>query len=156
VPRQSEWYQHLPAALDTLRALPCPVVDRAAIETLFHLGRRQAIRFLARFGGYQSGKAYLLDRVELIRQLEFLLDDPGFHQDRVRRRRVAAMAGELQKDWAARQIPISPPQIRVRGFEDLPEAVRLEDGRLEIRFTTQEELLTHLLALTQALARELS
>lgn len=156
MPRQNEWYQHLPAALVALRALPCPVVDRATIETLFRLGRRQAIRFLASFGGYQSGKAYLLDRLELIQQLEALLEDPGFRQDRARRRRIATMADGLQKDWVARQTPVSLPQVRVRGFSDLPDAIRLNEGRLEIRFATQEELLSHLLALVQALARELS
>jgi hypothetical protein len=156
MPRQNEWYQHLPAALEILRGLPCPVVDRASIETLFHLGRRQAIRFLARFGGYQSGRTYLLDRIELIHQLEALLDEPDYHRDRSRRRRVAIMARDLQKDWAARQTPVSPPLSNIRSLNDLPRAVRLDEGRLEIVFQTREELLTHLLALVRALAAELN
>jgi hypothetical protein len=156
MPRQSEWYQHLPAALEALRALPCPVIDRASVEILFHLKRRQAIRFLARFGGFQSGKTYLIDRDGLIRQLEAVTAGADFRQDRKRRQRVATLATELQKDWAARQTPISPPSSPIQGFADLPEAVRLEAGRLEIRFNSHEELLTHLLSLARALARELN
>lgn len=156
MPRQNEWYQHLPAALEILRALPCPVVDRSTVETLFHLKRRQAIRFLHRFGGYLSGKAYLLNRDQLIAQLEAILDDPDYRQDRRRRQRVAGMAQELQKHWAARQTPITPPRVRIQGFADLPASISLEERRLEIRFETREELLTHLLSLVQALARELN
>ncbi len=132
------------------------MVDRASVEALFGLSRRQAIRFMGRFGGYLSGKAFLIDRNELIAQLEALSDGTDFQQDRTRRRRVAAMATELQRDWAARQTPISPPSSPVRGFGDLPEAVRLEESRVEIRFASHEELLTHLLTLVRALARELN
>lgn len=154
--RPREWYQRVPGALAALRALPCPVVDRATLEILLGLGRRQAIRMMVHFGGYQSGKAYLVDRDELIRQLEELRQGADYVYDRARRRRVAAMAESLAAEWGARQTVISPPRKPVWSKSDLPETVRWEEGRLEIRYTGQEDLLTQLLALVQALARELS
>lgn len=156
LPRPVEWYQHVPAAIYTLRGLPCPVVDRSCVESIFHLGRRQAIRLMSRFGGYQSGKAYLLDRLDLIQKLEAILDQANFSQDRARRQRVASMAIELQQNWKARQKTIQPAPSPIRGFADLPHSIILEERRLEIHFATQEELLTHLLSLVQALAQELN
>lgn len=154
--RQKEWYQRVPSALAALRALPCPVVDRATLEILLGLRRRQAIRMMVHFGGYLSGKAYLVDREDLIRQLETIRQGDDYIHDQARRRRVAQMAAKLNEDWAARQTVIAPPRRRIEGFADLPGTVRLEEGRLEIAFANQEDLLTQLLALVQALARELN
>jgi hypothetical protein len=154
VPRQREWYQRVPKALTALRALPCPVVDRGALEVLLGLGRRQAIRLMAEFGGYQSGKTYLVDRESLIEKLESIRQGNDYNHDKARRRRVAELAERFAAEWEARRTLISPPHKKVRSQEDLPESVRLEEGRLEIRFTNREDLLTQLLALAQAFARD--
>ena len=58
--------QQLPAALDELRRFPAPVLDRAALEKLLRVERRTAIRLLHRFGGFQAGKTFLVDRLQLI------------------------------------------------------------------------------------------
>jgi hypothetical protein len=49
----------------------CPV-DRAVIEQIFGLKRRQAIELLHQFGGYQAGRTFLLDRVRLLEALRSL------------------------------------------------------------------------------------
>ena len=69
MPRKSEWLQQLPSALEELRRFPAPVVDRAALQKLLRVERRTAIRLLHRFGGFQAGKTFLIDRVELIAAL---------------------------------------------------------------------------------------
>jgi hypothetical protein len=77
VPRKPEWIEQLPFALEELRLFPAPVIDRA-IEKVLRIERRTAIRILNRFGGFQSGKTFLIGREKLIAKLE---------EDRPRRRR---------------------------------------------------------------------
>ena len=75
-----------PRIIEELRRLPVPVLDRATIEKLFGLKRRQAIGLPHRFGGYQSGKTFLVDRQELVEQLEALRDGETFSHEQRRRR----------------------------------------------------------------------
>jgi hypothetical protein len=142
--------------LEALERLPCPVVDRAALEILFGVSRRTAIRLMSQFGGYRSGKTYLVGREELLRQLRGWTGSHEFERGKARRRRVGAMAEDLARSWTARQTVISPPREPVKGLENLPEGVRLGEQKLEIDFDGQEDLLTKLLALVQGLARHLS
>ena len=81
MPRQAEWLQQVPAALKALEHVTTPVIDRATLEKLLRIHRRSAIRLMHRFGGYQAGRTFLIDRPALMRQL----------------RRIAA--GECAKLW---------------------------------------------------------
>ena len=81
---------HLPRIIEELRRLPVPVLDRAVIEKLFGLKRRQAIQLLHRFGGYQAGRIFLVDRQELVEQLEAIRDGETFSYEQRRRRRLVA------------------------------------------------------------------
>ena len=47
-----------------------PFLDRPAIEQLFSIRRRQAIRVLAAASGYQVGKTFVVERQALIDFLE--------------------------------------------------------------------------------------
>jgi hypothetical protein len=47
-------------------------VDRAILEKVLRIERRTAIRLMNRFGGFQTGKTFLIDRLQLIEQLEQL------------------------------------------------------------------------------------
>ena len=84
MPRKSEWIEQLPAALDELRAFPGLVVDRAILEKVLRIERRTAIRLMNRFGGFQTGKTFLIDRLQLIEQLEQFDrgEDVTFERDR--------------------------------------------------------------------------
>lgn len=156
MPRQLEWFQHLDNALAALRALPCPVVDRSAIEQLFQLSRRSAIRFCHRFGGFQSSNTFLLDRQELIRQLEDLQTSDRVRQETRRRRRIAEELQTIQQNTAAAlRVPIRR-DVFCRRLEELPEAVQLEPGRLLIRFTRVEDLMQALMELAMAISNDLS
>jgi hypothetical protein len=84
MPRKSEWTEQLPAALDELRQFSAPVVDRAILEKVLRIERRTAIRLMNRFGGFQTGKTFLIDRLQLIEQLEQFDrgEDVTFERDR--------------------------------------------------------------------------
>ena len=73
----------LPRIIEQFRQLP--VLDRAAIEKLFGLKHRQAIQLLHRFGGYQVGRTFLVDRQELVEQLDALRDGETFRYEQRRR-----------------------------------------------------------------------
>jgi hypothetical protein len=152
MPRQSEWLQHVPAALEALERLPCPVVDRETIEKLLHLKRRQAIRLLAAWGGFQSGKAYLIGREDCLLLLRSIRDGLAFQRDRSRRRRIGQLVSSMRADWLARQTVIPATQKKVKGLEDLPTTIQIDDRRLSIQFQNHEDLLTQLLSLVRALA----
>ena len=65
----------------------CPV-DRAVIEQIFGLKRRQAIELLHQFGGYQAGRTFLLDRVRLLEALRSLESREDYTAEKWRRERL--------------------------------------------------------------------
>lgn len=154
MPRTSEWYQRVPSVLLQLRELPFPVVDRATIETLFRVSRRQAIRILVHFGAIQSGRCLWLDRLELIHQLEQVQQSSDYGADRARRRKIADLASNLREHWAARQTVISAPKHTVTQLTDLPAGIELTETHLRIDFSERPELLSKLLAVVKLLAHE--
>ncbi len=76
MPTPPQWFQQLDSALATLRASSSLVIDRAGIQTLFHVSPRTAVRLMNRFGGYQAGKTFLIPRDDLLRTLETLQGSP--------------------------------------------------------------------------------
>ena len=54
MPALSQWLPRLPAIIGELKVLAAPVIDRALVERLFFLKRRQAIDLCHRFGGFQA------------------------------------------------------------------------------------------------------
>ena len=56
MPAKPAWLLKIPEIVTMLESFGVPVVDRAIIERLFGLRRRQAIELLHRLGGYQTGK----------------------------------------------------------------------------------------------------
>jgi hypothetical protein len=126
VPRKSEWIEQLPSALEELRQFPASVVDRAILEKVLRIERRTAIRLMNRFGGFQTGKTFLIDRVRLIEQLEQLR--------------------KVRVDVA--------PDVRDRRMKDLPAGIHLKPGELRIEFYGAEDLLRHLFELSQAMVND--
>src|SRR6267378_3797825 len=84
MPRKAEWWQHIPFALEQLRSSTLPVIDRAGLETLLNVHRRDAIRLMHRFGGYQAGRTFLIDRVQLIARLEHLISTDDYSYEKRR------------------------------------------------------------------------
>lgn len=139
---QPDWLLQLPTIRATISALGVPVLDRAMIEEVFGVRRRRAIELLHRFGGYQVGKTFLVDRPSLLRQLEALEAGGEFRQERARRHRLSE---DLERTEAA---------LRARAAQaviDLPNGAQLRPGELRIAFRDTEDLLRQLPELALAI-----
>jgi hypothetical protein len=156
VARKTEWIHRLDSAIQVLAALPCPTIDRAALQKLFGVSPRQALRILDRLGAYTAGKSLLIDRTELLRKLRDLQGDASIEFERRRRERVEATLDQSRRDLAARRVRIpAPVDVWSRQTADLPAGIRLGPGKLEVSFQTTEELLGQLFELAQAVGNDL-
>lgn len=156
MPAQASWYLRIPEIVAQLHtpAAP-PFLDRPAIENLFRLRRRQAIRLMGSCGGYQIGKTYLVDRTSLLCFLE-QLTRTGVVSDAVERKRrvrdalnesanlVAAQRTRIQIDTAARVRPANLPA----GME------LIAPGTLQISYSGAMDLLAQIAELASAAAND--
>ena len=110
-----------------------PVVDRAIIERLFGLRRRRAIELLHRFGGYQAGRTFLIDRRLLIEHLRRLAEGEEFQRESRRKERLDHAVDQLRRQQAAARVRIPvEPDVFSRKMADLSAGVALEPGHLHI------------------------
>ncbi len=155
MPAKAQWLLRVPEILAELSALDVPIVDRAVCERLFRLRRRRAIDLIRFFGGYQSGRTFLLDRPKLIAQLEQIRDSPDFKMEWRRKERLAERLDAMRRLQAGTRVAIAvEPEVLRQRLPDLPEGVGLSPGELYIQFRSSEELLTKLFALAQAIAND--
>jgi hypothetical protein len=156
MPRKCEWIERVPSALERLRALEDPVVDRAAVEELLHLSPRQALRILSGMpGAYTAGKSLLIARPDLIAALERTVAGEGAQQEQRRRERLRDRLEATRRELLARRVHIpAEPDVRDRRIPDLPAGIHLEPGQLRIEFFGAEDLLRHLLELSQAIMND--
>jgi hypothetical protein len=131
-------------------------LDRAAIETLFGVGRRRAIQLLHQIGGYQAGKTFLIERNALLRQLNVWAGSAAVQHETTRRRRLTDALAEARAEQRSRTlaIPPPPPETASAGIEELP-GVTWAPGELRVRFETGQELLSQLLGIALAVQRDL-
>ncbi|MCC6536583.1 MAG: hypothetical protein IT162_03475 [Bryobacterales bacterium] len=152
MPRRPEWIHRLPEALERLGQLTAPTLDRQAVEILFGVSPRQALRILHQLAGHQAGQALVIGRAELRAKLEALAHRDDVLVEQRRHGRVGDELARLRATEQARHLTIPPP-ARPPALESLPASgIRLSPGRLEITFRNGEELLGRLLELAQAVA----
>jgi hypothetical protein len=155
VPRKSEWIEQLPSALEELRGFPAPVIDRAILEKVLRIGRRTAIRLMNRFGGFQSGKTFLIDREKLIAKLEEIDRGDDATAERDRRARLSDELEKTRRLAPGRKVRIDTvADVRDRVLADLPAGIHLRPGELRIEFFGAEDLLRHLFELSQAMVND--
>jgi hypothetical protein len=155
VPRKAEWTEELPSALEELRRFPAAVIDRAILEKVLRIGRRTAIRLMNRFGGFQSGKTFLIDREKLIAKLEEIARGEDMAVERDRRARLADELEKTRRLAPGRKVRIgTAPDVRDRVMQDLPAGIHLRPGELRIEFFGAEDLLRHLYELSQAMVND--
>jgi hypothetical protein len=147
MPRQAAWLTRLPQILNDLRHFPAPVIDRSVVEQLFCVSRRRAQQLLAGFGGYQSGKTYLVERTCLIEALESLAAREPYRAEHRRQVRLASHLDALRRDHTARAVVIPTAAAAAIG-----ERVEFRSGELVIRYQTPEECLETLWRLAQSIA----
>ena len=155
MPAKPTWLLRVPQILDALRALPAPFVDRDTIETLFRLRRRRSIDLMRHFGGYQIGRTFLINKAELVAALERIAAGDEFVWETRRKARLAQAVDRAQREHQARSIRIdAPPAVLDQGIPDLPRSIQLARGELRIEFRGAEDLLRHLLELSQAIMND--
>ena len=155
MPRKPEWIEQLPFALEELRLFPAPVIDRAILEKVLRIERRTAIRILNRFGGFQSGKTFLIDREKLIARLEEISCGEDVTAERDRRARLSDELEKTRRLAPGRKVRIdTAADVRDRVLADLPAGIHLRPGELRIEFFGAEDLLRHLYELSQAMVND--
>jgi hypothetical protein len=154
LPAKPAWLLHIPEIVAHLEALEVPVVDRAIVEKLFGLRRRQAIALLHRFGGYQAGRTFLLDRRLLVEELRRVSHGEDFDSETRRQQRLGDAVDECRRNQAASQVRIPIRPEFARKVADLPAGICLEAGHLQVEFFGAEDLLAKLYELSQAAARD--
>jgi hypothetical protein len=149
MPHQPQWFQHVPSAIDQIRRFPGPVLDRSSLEKMLHVSRREAIRLLHRFGGYQAGRMFLIGREDLLQALEAVSNDDAFRHETRRRQRLSDDLENTRRDLQSRQVKL--PVAR-ESFSDtsLPSGIRIvQSGVLQVEFCSAEDLLGRLYELVQ-------
>jgi len=151
MPTLSQWLPRLPEIIAELKVLAAPVLDRALVERLFALKRRQAIDLCHRFGGFQAGRTFLVDRLHLIGELERIQLDPGFEHEMQRKQRLSELVVDARRLRAGAEIvlPVGADALD-RQMADLPAGIRLEAGCLIVEFDKPENLLGKLFELAKA------
>ncbi len=157
MPAQPSWYLRLPEILASLRADGAPpFLDRPAVEQLFRVRRRQAIRLLGAAQGYQIGKTFLVDRQSLLQYLEKVEASGAPEQSRARKERVLAALSEVVNHVAAQRIHVrANSEVYRRRPADLPDSIELiGPGRIQISYSGAEELLARIAELAAAAAND--
>ncbi len=155
MPAKASWLLNVPAILDSLAALDTPVLDRGAIERIFRVGRRRAIQLLNAFGGYQSGRTFLIEKRILVEHLEAIRDGQEFTYEQRRRVRLVETLEKARRHRAGAGVRLPVPAGALSSkMADLAAGVRLEPGRLTVDFASPEDLLAKLFGLAQAAAND--
>jgi hypothetical protein len=132
-----------------------PVIDRAVIQNVFGLGRRQAIELMHRFGGFQAGRTFLIDRKQLIAALDGIVATRDYQQEQARHEKLTAALAKFQRTRRAQEVKIDvSAEVFSTTLNTLPKAVHLGPGKLEVEFSGCEDLLTKLFTLAQAAAND--
>ncbi len=155
MPAQPEWLLHVPEIRALLEELGFPVIDRAMVESLFGLHRRRAIEMMHRFGGFQTGKTFLIDRLKLVEELKAIEAGEAFRVEGLRRRRLRQHLDEFRDLQKARRIPIpAGREAEETRVSSLVHGVVLRRGSLHIEFTGTEDLLAKLYQLGRAASHD--
>lgn len=155
MPAKAAWLLKIPEIIRMLEVFDVPVVDRAIIERLFCLRRRQAIELLHRLGGYQTGRTFLVDRHVLIDKLRRFAAGEEFARESRRKERLDGAIDQLRRHNAAARVNIPvPPDVYNRKLKDLSAGVALEPGHLHVAFSGAEDLLAKLFELAQAASND--
>ena len=125
MPAEPSWLLHIPEIRSMLTEVSLPVVDRAVVERVFGLRRRQAIELMNRLGGYQAGKTLLIERMRLIAELEKIEAGGECQWELARREKLTAAIAKLQSTRRAREVRIEiTSEVFGTRVRTLPEAVR--------------------------------
>jgi hypothetical protein len=155
MPAKPEWLLRLPEIRAELEHLEVPIVDRAGIERIFGLRRRRAIELMHQFGGYQAGRAFLMDRARLLEALQSLESGEDYTAEKRRRERLGDVVEASREHLISTRVRIPVRAAAARASLDrLAPGVLLMPGMLSIEFRHPVELLEKLYGLAQAISND--
>ena len=157
MPDKPIWYAQLDEAIDRLRALPSPWVDRTAVEFVLGVGRRRAQQILSPLVRRTIGRNGLADRDELIAHLRRLAAGDSASFERHRRERFFSILDQWQRDATKqpRVLVEAPVAVVNQELDALPPGVNLVPGRIVIEgFSTPEQAKQKLLMLIMAMGND--
>lgn len=156
LPDQVTWLHRVPEILAALEEPSAPVIlDRPAVEALFGVRRRQAIRILGACGGYRVGKTYVAGRKQVAAFVRRYRASGAVAFAVERKERILEEVNEARRNAAARRVSIPvTPALESPAFARLPGGIELRPGVLTIRFDEPVELLQKLFAFSQALSAD--
>lgn len=156
MPAKPGWYSRINDVIRELQGLPRPFVDRATVEFLLGVGRRRAQQIMAPCVTDRVGANGLADREALIAHLRRLRESDDGYYEIQRRRKLAGILAQLQKERLERpQLLVETPiQVLTQELENLPEGVRLDPGRITVSFDEPQQALEKLLALAMAIGND--
>src|SRR5450759_3293235 len=144
-----EWLLRLPEIRAELEHLAVPIVDRAGIERIFGLKRRRAIELMHEFGGYQTGRTFLLEALQSLESRD------DYAVEKRRRERLGDVVESSREHLMSMRVRIPVRAAAARASLDrLAPGVVLLPGILTIEFRHPIELLEKLYGLAQAIAHD--
>jgi hypothetical protein len=155
MPAKPEWLLRLPEIRAELEHIAVPIVDRAGIERIFGLKRRRAIELMHEFGGYQTGRTFLLDRARLLEVLQSLELREDYSVEKRRRERLGDVVEASREHLMSMRVRIPVRAAAARpSLDRLAPGVLLLPGVLTIEFQHPVELLEKLFGLAQAISHD--
>jgi len=155
MPAKPEWLLRLPEIRAELEHLEVPVVDRSGVERIFGLKRRRAIELMHEFGGYQTGRTFLLDRARLLEALQSLESREDYTAEKRRRERLRDVVEASREHLILTRVRIPVRAAAARpSLDRLAPGVLLLPGVLTIEFQHPVELLEKLFGLGQAISHD--
>ena len=156
MPAKPGWYAKLDHIVAELEALPGPWIDRSTLGFLLGVGPRRAQQIMEGCVTERVGTSSLADRLLLCDHLRQLAAGEAGLQEHRRRRRVAVAIEEMRHDWLTQPKVLveAPVAIVNQRWEDLPDGIELEPGRITVRFDTPQQALERLLALAMAIGSD--
>jgi hypothetical protein len=131
---------------------PIPFFRRRDIEALFGLKKRQAVNLMHRIGAIRVSRELAVEKRDLLRWLEQMMEDPSVAIEQRRHERVIDRIVELKAETAARAVKIVLPDPKPA--VELPDGVSLQPGLLTISFENDQQLLERLFLLARVLATQ--
>jgi hypothetical protein len=151
MPDHPSYIQKLAEILAEARApKPIPFFRRRDIEALFGLKKRQAVNLMHRIGAIRVSRELAVEKRDLLRWLEQMIEDPSVAIEQHRHERVIDRIVELKAETAARAVKIVLPDPKPS--VELPDGVSLQPGLLTISFESDEQLLQRLFLFARVLA----
>jgi len=156
MPDKPAWYGRLPEITARLEALPCPWIDRAAVEHVLGVGRRRAQQILAPVITHRFGRSGVAERGILVEHLRRLAAGETACYERRRRQKLAARLAGLNRAWVSRPrlLVEAPAAVAAQKLTGLPADISIGPGEIRIRFQNSTQALERLLALAMAIGND--